>query len=46
LPDIRELLGRESAIPTPGKPQDFSRLIASEIGRWSKLVKDANIRLD
>jgi tripartite-type tricarboxylate transporter receptor subunit TctC len=46
LPEIRELLGRESAIPTPGKPQDFSRLIASEIHRWSKLVRDANIRME
>lgn len=45
-PDVRALLARESAVPRPGTPEEFGRLIASEIARWKKLVKDANIQME
>ncbi len=43
-PDMREMLAREAAIPKPGTPEDFSRLVSFEIGRWTKLIKDADIK--
>jgi tripartite-type tricarboxylate transporter receptor subunit TctC len=45
-PDTRELLAREAAIPTPGTAEDFGKLISFELVRWSKLVKEANIKVD
>lgn len=45
-PDVRELLARESAAPKPGTPDEFRKLISFEIGRWNKLVKDANLKIE
>jgi tripartite-type tricarboxylate transporter receptor subunit TctC len=45
-PDTRNLLAREAAVPLPGTPEAFGRLISSELARWSKLVKDADIQVD
>ncbi|MDM0022234.1 Bug family tripartite tricarboxylate transporter substrate binding protein [Variovorax saccharolyticus] len=45
-PDIRDLLARDGAVPKPGTPEDFRKLIAFELDRWNKLVKDANIKTD
>ena len=27
-------------------PEEFSRFIAEDIAKWSKVVKDGNIRID
>lgn len=45
-PETREALAREAAVPKPGTPQDFGKLMAFEVARWSKLIKDANIKMD
>ena len=45
-PDTRELLAREAAVPTPGTPDAFGKLVAQEVALWSKLVKDNNIKTD
>ena len=42
--DMHEQLSREAVVPRPGTPEDFRKLIASEVVRWTKLVKDANIK--
>jgi tripartite-type tricarboxylate transporter receptor subunit TctC len=44
--DVRELLARFAAIPKPSTPEEFGRLNAFEVGRWSKLIKDANIKME
>ncbi len=36
-PEMREQLAREAAVATPGTPEDFGRLITSEVARWSAL---------
>ena len=46
LPDVRELLAREGALPRPGTPEDFQKLIRSELARWSQLIKGTHIQLD
>jgi tripartite-type tricarboxylate transporter receptor subunit TctC len=45
-PDMRELLAREAAVPTPGPPDIFGKLVSSDITRWSKLIKEANIQIE
>lgn len=45
-PETKEVLAREAAVPTPGTPEDFGRLIASDLARWSKLIKDNNIKVE
>ena len=45
-PDIKELLAREGASPRPGTPEDFGKLIRSDITRWNRLIKDANIQIE
>jgi tripartite-type tricarboxylate transporter receptor subunit TctC len=42
-PDVREQLAREAATPTPSTPEAFGSLIASEVVRWSKLIREADI---
>jgi tripartite-type tricarboxylate transporter receptor subunit TctC len=46
LPDVREALAREAATPTPGTPDEFGKLVASELVRWKQVVKDAHIELE
>ncbi|HSV83770.1 MAG TPA: tripartite tricarboxylate transporter substrate binding protein [Ramlibacter sp.] len=45
-PEAREILARDAAVPTPSTPEGFSRLVAQDLARWSKLVKDANIQVE
>jgi len=44
--DVREILARDAAVPTPGTPEDFRALMDFDLARWSKLVKDANIKTE
>jgi tripartite-type tricarboxylate transporter receptor subunit TctC len=44
--DTREILAREAAVPTPGTPDEFGNLIALEVARWSRLVKDHGIKTE
>jgi len=45
-PDVVKLLADDGGIPMGGAPVEFRKLIASEIERWKKLVKDNNIKTD
>jgi tripartite-type tricarboxylate transporter receptor subunit TctC len=46
LPDVRDALAREGATPHPGTPEEFSKLIRSELTRWTELVKDTQIQVE
>ena len=46
LPDVREALARFAATPRTGTPEEFGRLNAFEITRWTKVIKDANIKVE
>lgn len=46
LPDVRDLLAREGAIPRPGTPEEFGKLISADLTRWSKLIKEAHIQTE
>ncbi len=45
-PEMRELLAREAAVPTPGTPEAFGKLVRQEVALWSKLIKDHNIKVE
>ena len=44
--ETRATLAQEAAIAKPGTPDDFGRLVAFEVVRWSKLIKNANIKME
>jgi len=46
LPEVKEVLAREGAEPRPTKPEDFSKLISTDLGRWGKLIKDTHIKVE
>lgn len=42
--EMKAFLLREGAESSAGSPETFSTLVRSEIGRWRKVAKDANIQ--
>jgi tripartite-type tricarboxylate transporter receptor subunit TctC len=44
--DMRERLNGLGAEIAPGSPKDFSNFIASEIPKWTKVVKDSGARAE
>ena len=45
LPDLQQAFAKLGADTAPGTPEEFFRLIASEVDRWGKVAKAANIRI-
>ena len=46
MPDVRErLLGQEME-PVGSSPEQFSELVRSDLDKWLKVIKTANVRLD
>jgi tripartite-type tricarboxylate transporter receptor subunit TctC len=43
MPDVRERLATFAMEPVASTPEQFDRLIQSELKRWGKIVKDNNI---
>ena len=46
MPDVQERLDTYGAEDGGGSSEKFSRFIASETAKWSKVVKDANVKVD
>lgn len=46
VPQMREQLQALGATPVGNSPQELQKFIGSEIAMWTRLVKQANIRLD
>jgi tripartite-type tricarboxylate transporter receptor subunit TctC len=44
LPDIQEKLIAAGAEAMPSAPQEFAKLLAHETAKWSKVLREANIR--
>jgi tripartite-type tricarboxylate transporter receptor subunit TctC len=42
-PEASELLARDGATPRPGSPEDFAKLIATEVPRWRQVIQEARI---
>ena len=45
-PEVREKLLAQGLIPTPMTPEQLGQFIRTDLDRWSKVVKAANIRVD
>lgn len=45
-PDLIERLQKSYAFAEAGTAEEFTRFLADEGTRWTKLVKDANIKAD
>ena len=41
--DMLDRLAGEGAEPAPGRPDEFARLIASEVATWAKVIKAAGV---
>jgi tripartite-type tricarboxylate transporter receptor subunit TctC len=46
LREVRERLVREGADPASTTPDAFAAYMRAEVAKWSKVIKDANIRVD
>jgi len=45
-PDVATRLAADGSTPVGSSPEQFNAHIKSEIAKWKKLVKEANLRLD
>jgi len=45
-PDIRQRILTTNNEPAPDSPEEFDAFIKSEVAKWSKVLKDANIKLE
>ena len=43
-PDLRERLAAGGLEPAPNTPEEFRRMIETELQRWSQVIRDAGIR--
>jgi tripartite-type tricarboxylate transporter receptor subunit TctC len=46
LPDVKRIWEEQGATAGGQPPAEFARFLRSEVDRWSKVVKDAKIRID
>jgi tripartite-type tricarboxylate transporter receptor subunit TctC len=46
LPDIREKMAAQGAEPHTNSPEEFGAWMKSEIAQWTKVIIDANIKVD
>jgi tripartite-type tricarboxylate transporter receptor subunit TctC len=46
VPDVIEKLSSQGAEPVGNTPEEFTAFVRSEIDKWAKLVKAANMRTD
>lgn len=46
MPDVVKVLADNGMVPLPSTPEQFSAFLRSEIKKWGKVVRDANIRVD
>jgi tripartite-type tricarboxylate transporter receptor subunit TctC len=45
-PAMRDLMVSQGAEPVGNTPEELATFLQSEIGRWSKVIRDAGIRAD
>jgi tripartite-type tricarboxylate transporter receptor subunit TctC len=45
-PDVRKIWEQQGAVAGGEPPAEFARLVRSEVVRWGKVVKDANVKID
>ena len=43
-PDMRERLAQSALEPAPNTPEEFRKMVANEVQRWTRVIRDAGIR--
>jgi len=46
MPEVRDYLSSQGAIPGKGTPEDLAAFTQSEIAKWAKVIRDGNIKAD
>jgi len=46
LPEMREFLAKQGLSPAGGEPERLSRLVKTELERWTRVIAEAKIRAD
>ncbi len=46
LPDIVEGLARQGIEPVGGSPEQFARVVAADTAKWTKVIRDAQVRIE
>ena len=46
LADVRKHLMKEGGVIVGESPEDFKRLVESDVVKWAKIVKDAGVRIE
>ncbi len=45
-PEVRDTLMKQGLNPTPGTPEELSRMIETDLERWTRLIRAAKIKAD
>ena len=45
LPEVRDRFVQLGVDPATSSSEEFAKLIAEELGRWSKVIRTANIKV-
>lgn len=43
-PDVRRKLVQSGAVPAPTSPEDFAKLLQSELERWGRIIREKGIK--
>jgi tripartite-type tricarboxylate transporter receptor subunit TctC len=46
LPEVADKFAEQGVTPTGSTPEEFQKLIASEIAQWSEVAREANIKVE
>ena len=46
LPDVREHLASQGLEATPNTPEEFAKLLVSDLDRWAKVIKRAGVQVE
>jgi tripartite-type tricarboxylate transporter receptor subunit TctC len=46
LPDVREKLVAQGVEPDSSRPEGFGKVIADDVTRWTRVIRDTGIRID
>ena len=45
-PTVKERMAKFGGYPAPGSPEDFTKFLANERAKWSKVIMQAKVQLD
>jgi tripartite-type tricarboxylate transporter receptor subunit TctC len=46
LPDVEQLLARQGLVPAGGPPDRLTAMVKADLARWTRVIAEANIKLD